>query len=92
MLAGAATELAELRERLERSRADGTTFALAWPAALDACRLAPLERAAVEDTRETWARAYERQPPTPADRAAARFGAVFDGCGSQRGRYAANAS
>jgi hypothetical protein len=74
-------ELTTLRARLQRSCTFGTAFALAWPAALDACPLAPLERAAVKDTRETWARAYERQPPTPADHTAARFGAAFDRSG-----------
>ena len=64
--------LGRLREALADARAAGLPFDEAWPA-LTAGVLEPAIR---DDTADAWRRAYEREPTTAGDRAAARLAAM----------------
>jgi hypothetical protein len=65
---------AQLCEALADARAAGQPFDQAWPALIADYS----DRSVLEDEAVTaaWRRAFERQPPTPADRAAARLAAL----------------
>ena len=66
-----------LREQLAEARAAGSTFAQAWPAALDVslASSAPLERddwsVALDETSDSWRAAFERQAAPRRERALA---------------------
>lgn len=62
--------LAHVRAVLQAGRGTDQTFGIAWTAAT--ARLPEEWRAPVDATRGAWARAYAREEPTPAERAAGR--------------------
>lgn len=70
---GSTTALHTLRAELDTARARGDTFAACWPSAL-AVALAEMSGAerrewrwALERTRSTWQRCFERMPAQPAE-------------------------